>query len=510
MKIERTKNALRNIVFDGSLKLLNMVIPFILRSVMLHYLGVQYLGLNGLFRSILSFLNLAELGVGSAMVFSMYKPIAEGDRESICALLRLYRTLYRVIGLVIAVIGLALTPFLRSLISGEIPQDMNLYILYFMNLSSTVLTYWLFAYKRSLLDAHQRTDIASKVSLGVQLAEYALKLPALIVFKSYYIFLAIQLLAQMVINLITAVQVNKMYPDYIPQGHLSGEKVRDIVRRVRDLFTSKFSSVILNFADTIVISAFMGLAALAVYQNYFFVITALRTFLDVIIMACIAGVGNSLVTESEEKNYTDFGRITMLFGWIMSVGSAMLLCLYQPFMEIWMGRENMLTNDYVICFVIYFFAMGMNKIVNMFKDAAGIWHKDRFRPLTAALVNVGLNLATVKWLGMYGVLLSSVIAIVLVEIPWLFHNLFLEVFPRRYLKPYVRFFTGLTAAALASCAVSWVLCSVLSLSPWPTLIINACISFIVPNIFFFAIYGWKPMFKESIAQIKRILLKRSA
>ena len=123
MKIERTKNATRNIVFDGLLKLLNMVIPFILRSVMLHYLGVQYLGLNGLFRSILSFLNLAELGVGSAMVFSMYKPIAEDDRESICALLQLYRTLYRVIGLVIAVIGLALTPFLRSLINGEIPQD---------------------------------------------------------------------------------------------------------------------------------------------------------------------------------------------------------------------------------------------------------------------------------------------------------------------------------------------------------------------------------------------------
>ena len=220
MKIERTKNATRNIVFDGLLKLLNMVLPFILRSIMLHYLGVQYLGLNGLFRSILSFLNLAELGVGSAMVFSMYKPIAEDDRESICALLHLYRTFYRAIGLVIGVIGLALTPFLRSLISGEIPQDMNLYVLYFMNLGSTVLTYWLFAYKRSLLDAHQRTDVVSKVSLGIQLVEYALKLPALIVFKSYYIFLAIQLLAQVAINLLTAVQVNKMYPHYTPEGHL--------------------------------------------------------------------------------------------------------------------------------------------------------------------------------------------------------------------------------------------------------------------------------------------------
>ena len=508
MKIERTKNAARNIVFDGMLKLLNIIIPFFLRSIMLNYLGVEYLGLSGLFRSILSFLNLAELGVGSAMVFSMYKPIAEDDADSICALLRLYRTFYRAIGLFIAVVGLALTPFLRSLISGDIPADMNLYILYFMNLGSTVLTYWLFAYKRSLLDAHQRTDVISKVSLIAQFVEYALKLPALIIFRNYYMFLGVQLGAQVVINLLTAVRVNKMYPQYTPQGHLPREKVMDIVRRVRDLFTSKFSAVVFNFADTLVISAFMGLTALAIYQNYFFVITALRTFIDVIIVACIAGVGNSLVTETQEKNYNDFARITMLFGWIMGVGSAMLLCLYQPCKHIWMGEENMLSFNYVICFVIYFYTMGMNKIINMFKDAAGIWHKDRFRPLTAALVNLGLNLATVKWLGLYGVLLSSVISIVGVQIPWLFHNLFQEVFPRKYLWQYVRFFCGLVGVALASCAASWLLCSLLQLNVWTSLIVNACVSFLVPNLFFFALYGKKPLFRESIAQIRRVLLKK--
>ena len=508
MKIERTKNAARNIVFDGMLKTLNIIIPFILRSIMLNYLGVEYLGLSGLFRSILSFLNLAELGVGSAMVFSMYKPIAEDDTETICALMRLYRTFYRAIGLFIAVVGLALTPFLRNLISGEIPPDMNLYILYFMNLGSTVLTYWLFAYKRSLLDAHQRTDVISKVSLCVQMVEYALKLPALIVFRNYYLFLAVQLLAQVAINILTAVQVTKMYPHYSPRGHLPKEKVMDIVRRVRDLFTSRFSSVVFNFADTLVISAFMGLAALAIYQNYFFVITALRTFLDVIIVACIAGVGNSLVTESEEKNYRDLSRITMLFGWIMGVGSAMLLCLYQPFMQLWMGEENMLAYNYVVCFVIYFYTMGMNKIINMFKDAAGIWHKDRFRPLTAALVNLGLNLATVQWLGLYGVLLSSVISIVAVQIPWLFHNLFQEVFPRKYLWQYVKLFCGLAVTALVSCAGSWLVCSRLHLGVWLSLLFNACVSFLMPNLFFFAIYGRKPLFRESIAQIKRVLLKK--
>lgn len=508
MKIERTKNAARNIAFGSMLKMLNMVIPFIMRSILLHYLGVQYLGLSGLFRSLLSFLNLAELGVGSAMVFSMYKPIAEDNKEEICALLRLYRTFYRIIGLFIALVGLAITPFLRNLISGEIPADMNLYVLYFINLGYTVLSYWLFAYKSSLLNAHQRTDVISKVSLCIHLVEYALKLVSLIVFRNYYIYLIIQLLAQVAINLVTAARVTKMYPNYLPQGHLPREKVMDIVHRVRDLFTAKFSNVIFNSADTLVISAFMGLTPLAIYQNYYFVVASLNTFLNIIIQACIAGVGNSLVTESEEKNIKDLNKYTLLFGWVMGISSAMLLCMYQPFMQIWMGKENLLLFSYVICFVIYYYTEGMNRIINMFKDAAGIWRKDRWRPLTAALVNLALNLATVQWLGLYGVLLSSVISMVVVQIPWLFHNLFQEVFPHKYLWQYVRLFCGLAGLALLSCVGSILACSALHLGVWASLIIYAGISFIVSNVLFFAVYGRNQLFRESITQIKRILMKK--
>ena len=508
MKIQRTKNAARNIVFDGLFKMVNMIVPFVMRSVMLNFLGVQYLGLNGLFRSILSFLNLAELGVGSAMVFSMYKPIADDNTDEICALMKLYRTFYRAIGLFIAAVGLALVPFLRTLIKGDIPPDMNLYILYFLNLGSTVLSYWLFAYKNSLLNAHQRIDVSSKIKLAVQLLEYTLKILSLVLFHNYYLYLIAQLACQVAVNLITAYQVSKMYPNYKPRGNLPKERVMDIVKRVRDLFTSKFSYVVFNSADTLVISSFMGLTALAIYQNYYYIITSLRTMLEVVIGAVIAGVGNSLVTESEEKNYRDLERFSLLFSWMMAVSTSMLLCMYQPFMEIWMGKENLLTSNYVICFAVYFYSMGINKLINMFKDAAGIWRKDRWRPLTAALVNLALNLATVKWLGLYGVLLSSVVSIVLVQIPWLMHNLFSEVFPKKYQGQYIRFFCVFVAVALVSCALSWLLCSLLHLGTWPSLIINGCISFIVPNAVMLAVYGRSPMLRESLVQIKRVILKR--
>ena len=505
MKLERTKNAARNIVFDGMLEMANILFPFVIRSVMLHALGSEYLGLNGLFKSLLTFLNLAELGVGSAMVFSMYRPIAEDDTDAICAMLHLYRTLYRIIGLVVAAIGLLLMPMLPGLIKGDLPAGMNLYVLYLMNLGNTVVTYWLFAYRSSLLQAHQRRDVISKVSLAMRMTEYLLKILILVFTHNYYLFLTVQLLCQMAVNLLTAVCASKMYPQYVPRGKLTREKTLDIFRRVRDLFTSKLSATVFDAADTLVISAFMGLTALAVYQNYYFVITALRMMLVVVLNACMAGVGNKMVMESGEANYRDLERISLLFSWLLGVSSAMLLCAYQPFMNVWMGEENMLAVGFVLCFVVYYYAMGANKLVNMFKDAAGIWRKDRWRPLTAALVNLGLNLATVRWLGLYGVLLSSVFSIVVVQIPWLFHNLFQEVFPRVFLGRYIRFFCQLTLVALVSCAVSWFLCGLLSLGVWMALLFNAAVGFLVSNGFYFLVYRRNPVFQESLAQLKQML-----
>ncbi len=508
MKLERTKNVARNIVFDGTLEIVNMLFPFVIRSVMLHYLGTEYLGLNGLFKSLLSFLNLAELGVGSAMVFSMYKPIAEDDGPTICALLRLYRTLYRIIGLVVAVMGLVLMPVLPNLIKSDLPSDMNLYILFLMNLGNTVMTYWLFAFKSSLLQAHQRRDVISKVSLIVRVTEYTLKILVLIYTRNYYLYLTIQLLCQVFINVLTAVCASKMYPRYVPEGKLPKEKTLDIFHRVRDLFTSKLSATIFDAADTLVISAFMGLTVLALYQNYYFIITALRMMLVVFLNACMAGVGNKLVMESKEANYRDLEKISLLFLWVLLVSSSMLLCMYQPFIQIWMGEENLLAVGLVICFVIYYYSMGANKLINMFKDAAGIWRIDRWRPLTAAIVNLGLNLITVRWLGLYGVLLSSVISIVFIQIPWLFYNLFREVYPRDCMGNYIRLFCGLAVLALISCGASWSVCGLIKQNVWLSLFMNAAISFVLPNLLFFAVYGRNPVFKESVNQLKRNLLSR--
>ena len=505
MKIERTKNATRNILFGILLKVYQIIVPFLMRTAMIYFMGVQYLGLNSLFTSILQVLNLAELGVGSAMVYSMYKPIAEDDTVTICALMRLYRIYYRVIGVVIAGAGLALTPFIPRLISGDIPSGINIYILYLINLGATALSYWLFAYKNCLFQAHQRVDVTSKISLIISTVQYGLQFGTIIFLKNYYIFVIVVLATQALTNIVTAHAATVMYPGYKPTGKLEQKIVREIRNRIKDLFTSKIGLVIVNSADAVVISAFLGLEMLAVYQNYFFVLNAVIGLVAILFNSCIAGIGNSIIVESSEKNLADLKKFTFLIAWIAGFCSCCLLNLFQPFMEIWVGKKLMLNFMAVIFFCLYYYVYEINQLLNAYKDAGGIWHQDRFRPLATALTNLVLNLIMVQFWGIYGVLLSTVISTSVVGMPWLFHNLFTTIFVKKQLSGYLKRLIRYTITVLFACVISFALCRLINFGLWPDLIIRLGICCIVPNLFFTICYHNMKEFNESILLVDKML-----
>lgn len=508
MKIERTRNATRNITVGVVLKIYQTVVPFLMRTAMIHFMGVEYLGLNSLFSSILHMLNLAELGVGSAMVFSMYKPIAEDDTPRICALMGLYRRYYRLIGLVIGAAGLILMPFVPKLISGEIPPELNVYWLYLLNLGATVLTYWLFAYRNCLLQAHQRLDLASRITLCSNTVQYALQLAILVWLKDYYLYVIVLLLTTVLNNILTAVVTKKQFPQYRPEGELARDEVRVINGKIRDLFSGKIGYIVLQYADTIVISAFLGLTVLAVYQNYFFILTAVISFIDIVISSITAGLGNSFVTESKEKNYRDMLKFTFLFLWVTGMCACCFLGMYQPFMEIWVGEELMLDFGMVVCFALYFFVYTFNRLVGVYKDAAGLWHQDRFRPLVTAFVNLGLNLLTVQFFGLYGVLLSTVISMVFVGLPWQMHILFTSMYERAMMKGYLKLVGKYAAATLASGAVVVGICLQIHASPWITLLLCALISASVPNIVFLLLMHRDEQFRPAVKFIDRLTKKK--
>lgn len=501
MRIERTKNAARSTVFGWILSIYKLVVPFAMRTAMIYFMGVQYLGLNSLFTSVLSVLNLAELGVGSAMVYSMYKPIAEDDTEKICALMRLYRTYYRIIGLVIAVAGVILIPFLPKLVKGSIPSELNLYVLYLLNLTATVLTYWLFAYRNCLLMAHQRNDVSSKVSLVTITLQYGVQFLVIIFLKDYYLYVIALLITQILSNIMTALITKKMYPDYLPQGTVSKESRKMINRRIKDLFTAKIGAVVVLSADTIVISAFLGLRMLAIYQNYFYLLTAVQGLIGIALGACMAGIGNSLIVESQKKNLDDLNKLTFIISWVSGVCTCCFLCLYQPFMKLWVGEDLMLKYGAVICFAVYFYVMEINQLLNIYKDAGGLWHEDRFRPIVVAISNLSLNLLLVNFWGIYGVLLSTVVTALFVGMPWLLHNLFTVLFEKKHLKGYLYKTLSYGLFSFIACGISVSICHFIPLSGVLQLIVNLLVSIIIPNTIFFFAYKNRDEFKSSLALV---------
>ena len=505
MKKNKAQNAIRNMVFGVILKLYQIVVPFIMRTILLYYLGIEYLGLNSLFTSLLQILNLAELGVGSALVFSMYEPIVQNDTNKICALLNLYKKYYRIIGLVISVLGLCLLPFIKVFIKGDIP--LNIYILYLINLSYTISSYWLFAYKNSLLTAHQRIDVIHKVTLLTDTIKYILQIIILIKFRNYYAYIILNVIGQILNNLFVAKVASKYYPQYKAQGLLNDREIMNINKKVKDLFTAKLGGVIVGSTDTVVISAFLGITVLAVYQNYFYILNSIIGFMVIIYHSCLAGIGNSLLTNTKEKNFRDFEKFSFIITWIILWCSICLICLYQVFMKIWVGKTLMLENSMVICFVIYFMVYEFNQIFITYKDAAGIWHEDRYRPLIVSVSNLILNIFLVQFIGLFGVLLSTILTTALIGIPWLIHNVFSKQFnikPWKYILKEIKF--------LIVAMFAWGLCEFLFLFLYLDnnileLVVRGIICTIIPNFVFTLMYYKTDEFKYVVLTISRSMKK---
>ena len=500
INMKRTRNAFRNVIFGGILKGYQILIPFVMRTLLIRSLGMEYLGLNSLFTSLLQILNLAELGVGSALVYSMYAPIAKGDGDEICALLSLYRKYYRCIGLCILGMGMVLLPFLPYLVRADsLPAGMNLYVLYLLHLGACVVSYWLFGYKNSLLAAHQRNDLVSKVDLAVRTVQYGIQAILLNYARDYYLYLVAALGAQIVTNLCTALVAKRKYPDYVPKGKVAEQTGKEIRGKIRDLFTSKVGAVIVGSADSVVISAFLGLTVLAVYQNYYYIITSLIGMVGVLFTSCLAGIGNSILTESREKNYGDFQKLSAMIAWIAGFGTCGLLCMLQPFMRLWIGEEGILPMQIVVCLCIYYFIYEFNQLFNAYKDAAGIWHTDRFRTLITAGVNLGLNLLLVRPLGLYGVILSTVVSTLIVGMPWLLHNLFTTLFAGEDCFAYLGTVGFYGIVTLLNCLVTYRICSRIGADSIIGFLQRGIVCLAVSNGIFLLCYGGRKEFRQLLA-----------
>ena len=507
MKLERTKNTVRNIVFGWVYKILTIILPFFTRTAILYVLGTEYLGLGSLFSSLLSFLALAEAGFGTAMIYSMYKPISENNDSLICALLNLYRRYYRIIGTIILTIGLLLMPFLRYLIKGNVPADVNLYVLYAVYLANTVSSYFLFAYKGSVLTAYQRSDVDSKINVVVVLTQYAIQIVAILVFKSFYIYILCLPVATIATNILRYLAVKKMYPNLVPKGEVPEQQKKDITKKVKALIGTKLNTVVLNASDNIVMSAFLGLTVIAIYNNYYYIMSALTGFLGICYTSMTAGLGNSLATETKVKNYNDFLKFSFINAWLVGWCAICLVCMYQPFMFIWTGEDLMFPFYMVLLIAVYFYLYLMRKIPVIYKDAGGIWWEDRFRPYVCMVVNLVSNIITVQLIGVAGIVISTILSL-LISIPWENYTIFKYIFhtsPKEYYKKMAVYIVLTIGAGL----VTRFACMSFDYSIMG-LIIRTAICIVIPNAIWIVCFHKFPEYKEAVRLFKGLVKRRKA
>ena len=436
---------------------IKMLFPFLNRTLFLWLLGPEYLGLNGLFGSILGMLMLAELGFGTAVICSMYKPIADDDRELVCAYLRFYRTVYRWVGTAIFAIGLCLLPFLRNLVHGNIPPDVDLHVLYLIHLVNTSASYFLFAYRGSVLGAHQRNDILANIRTGVSVAQYIVTFLVLLLTRNYYAYVIVTVAFTVISNLLIFRESRRVFPDIEPRGKLPDEKRRQVISDVKSIFLHKVGGVISYSVDNVVISAFLGLVAVATYGNNYYVVTSVAGIVGVVYSSMTAGFGNKIHTETKDDNFRLFMKMSRLSQLVILWCAAMMMALYQPFVSIWTKNDPVMVRHIVtpILMVLYFYVNQSRQMLLTFKSAATLWRQDRWKPIVAGIVNLAFNFAFVIYLPdnykLDGVVLSTIIGYVFIQIPWETHVVFANFFTKKHETNYWRFHASFALIALVLC-----------------------------------------------------------
>lgn len=406
----RINKSIRNFNYGLISQFANLILGFVVRAVFIKTLGVEYLGINGLFTNVLTVLSLAELGIGTAMVYSMYKPLAQKDEYKLQALMNLYKRLYTYIGCIVAVVGLMIIPLFPYILKDATGVS-NLIFIYLLFLANSVFSYF-YVYKKSILQADQKIYIYSKYHLYFLFIRSLIQIALLYILPNFIVYLSTQVLFTLLENIYLSKCVDKLYP-FLKGRNKSRVEKSDLERIKKDvgaLVLSNISRVAINGTANIIISAVVGITAVGLYSNYTLIIGALVMILSQITVAVTASVGNYVATESSQNQYELFNRIDLLNFWLYSFCGISFVVLSKPFISLWIGDEYLLDTTIVNVIALNFILEGMLQSLWTFRTTMGLFVQGKYRPVVAAILNIAFSYLLGLHLGLVGVLLGTTIS----------------------------------------------------------------------------------------------------
>lgn len=512
--MSRTNNMIKNVSFSFLGQGIGIFASFIVRIVFIRILGSTYLGLDGLFSNILTVLSLSELGIGTAITYSLYRPLAEKDESKLKSLMALFKKVYTIIGFIIFGIGFLLTPFLSFFIS-DMPNIKGLEIIYLLYVTNTAISYF-FSYKRNLILADQNRHIEVIYRYGFYIGMNIIQIIYLILSRDYFGYLIIQVIMTILSNWALSRKADQMYP-FLKSNEikkLSKKDKSEIVKNTKGLMIQKVGTVVVNSTDNIILSKFVSLGSVALYSNYRLVIYALSMIINQIYTSLTPGIGNFFIDQDKTRRIELFKKSNFVTFWISYFCSICLIVLFNDFIYLFAGREYIFDLGVVFIIVFNFYFTVMRKVVISFREAAGLFYKDRYRTIFEVICNLLMSIVLAKYLGVLGVFIGTAISYFSLSFWIEVYVLFKDGLNDKVSSYYVDYF-GKMIITLIVGYVLYYFCGLMMGNVLLVFILKCFICLVVPNIVFYFIYRksnefiyFKELGLGILTKIKKKIIRR--
>lgn len=506
MSESRTKKTLINTSFAVLSRIASMVFGFIQKTIFIRTLGMSYTGVSGLFSDILVVLSLAELGIGSAIAFSLYKPIAQNDYRHIAQLMNFFKKAYRMIAFSVFGLGLCVIPFLGHIVTNVPDIKESITLIFFLYIVNTAVTY-LLVYKNTLLVASQNQYVVSNIQTVFIIFRTVFECVFLLLLRDFLIYLLLEILFSLLQNITINLVATRRYPQlkqYRGES-ITKEERKTLFRDIKALMLYKVANVILTGTDSTIISAFLGTGRVGIVGNYKTIKGYVTSIVAQFYNSINPSLGNLAAVESREAQYRFFQKLNFGTFWIACFCSTCFYCLFNPFILIWLGSENWLLSSWTVAMLVLdYYLSTMIGPIGAFRMANGLFVKTKYMALFKAALNLVISLALVKPCGVFGVLFGTVLSCVLTQMWYEPKVLFEDVFGKKVSRYFAvsLFYFAVTAACCA--AITGVMYFLPTFGAWSGLLIRFALCLLVPNGVIFLLYRKTQEFRECTALVRKI------
>lgn len=501
----RIKNSLKNFMAGLGSTLISSILAFVSRTIFINILGEAYLGINGLLTNVLSMLSLAELGIGTAINFSLYKPIAENDEKKISILMNFYKITYRYIGIIVFIVGLIIMLFLDVMIN-DIGDVQNIKLIYFIYLVNTSYSY-LMTYKVTLLNAYQKGYLINSVNIAFNIITVISQILILILTKNYIAYLLTNMILLFIQRVYINFKITNMYP-FLKQKvteKLSKEELSTIIKNVKAMMFHKIGDYCINGTDNIIMSTFISISIVGIYSNYQMIITLVNGVIVMFFNSMTASMGNLIATSLNKRKVEIFNIINFIGFWLFGFSTVCFYNLLNPFIELWLGSKFLISDNILMIILLNYYLTGMRVPVYVVKSASGLYDEDKFTPIIQSIVNLTVSIILVQRWGLAGVFMGTLISSIILpcwQRPYIVCKYALNISSKEY---FIKYFKYLFTIIVTAIGISYICENLLLETTIFNFSVRMMICFILPNIIFVLLFRNTKEFKEIIDIVNNIL-----